>query len=129
MADLTTIDGLHIYFDPAAVAAVADHDANTHQAVTSVYGLAAFPGFYRINETVAAFLTRIDPSQHFAKFTNLDGTSVWINCKSVTVVRPPVTGEHGPQAQAIIMVDALTSAVTETPNQVQQAVHAHGGSL
>jgi hypothetical protein len=129
MADLTTIDGLHVYFDPAAVMAVADRDATTGQAVTTVYGLSTGTGLYRIGEAVDAFLTRIGSMPHFARFTNLDGTFVWINCKAVKVVRAALAIEHGPQAKSVLMVGALTPPVTETPDQVQQIVHAHGGSL
>jgi hypothetical protein len=38
MATLTTVDGIQITFVSKAVAALADHDANTGLAVTCVYG-------------------------------------------------------------------------------------------
>lgn len=64
MANLTTTDGFKTYFDAGAVAAVADHDINTGDAVTTVYGLG--PGQYRIGETVAAFLARVGVAANFA---------------------------------------------------------------
>jgi hypothetical protein len=127
VADLTTIEGLQFHFDPAAVTAVADHDADTLQAVTTVYGLMA--GQLRLSETPEAFLNRIGVASSFAKFTRLNDTFIWINCTAVSVVRSPLPGEYPAVAKAIVCVASLTQAVKETVAQVKQMVNAHGGKL
>jgi hypothetical protein len=127
MASLNTIDGLHISFDPSAVTAVADHDADTGDAVTTVYGLAG--GRARIAESVHAFLRRIKVEANFGKLTRPNGTLVWINCKAVSAVRPPLQDEYGPDVRAVVSVGALTQAVKETPADVVRIVKALHGSL
>ena len=127
MANLTTIDGLQVHFDPAAVTAMADHDVDTGQAATMVYGLSA--GAYRIAETVDGFLTRIGVIKTFAELTRTNGTPIWVNAKAVATVRPPLPGEYAPGAASVVTVGSLTQAVTEAPAAVVQAVNAHGGQL
>lgn len=127
MANLTTIDGLQISFDPSALMAVADHDADTGDAVTTVYVLTA--GRVRIAESVSAFLHRIKVEANFGKLTRPNGTLVWINCKAVSAVRPPLEDEYGPSAHAVVSVGTLTQAVRETPAEVARIVKAHHGNL
>jgi len=127
MADLTTTDGSTVHFDPGAVTAVADHDADTGDAVTTVYGLSA--GLYRIGEAVDGFLTRIGVAASFVRLTRLDGTFIWANVKAVQTVRTPLVDEYGPQAQAVVAIGSLTQAVTQTPDEVKQIVNAQGGKL
>ena len=127
MADLITMDELQFHFDPGAVTAVADHDADTLQAVTTVYGLT--DGRVRIAESAEGFLTRIGVGSSFAKLTRVNGTFIWVNCAAVTVVRSPVPDEYPPSARAIVLVGGLTQAVKETPFEVKQAVNARGGKL
>ena len=127
MASLTTIDGSQISFDPTAVTAVADRDADAGDAVTTVYGLTG--GRVRIVESVHAFLHRIGVEANFGKLTRPNGTFVWINCKAATAVRPPLEGEYGPNAHAVVSVGTLTQAVQESPADVTKVVRAHHGSL
>lgn len=127
MSELTTTGGLTIQFDPSAVTAVADHDADTGDAVTTVYGVTA--GAVEIAETVDGFLMRIGVAQSFAEFTRPDGSFVWLNCKAVGTIRPPLPDEYPAQAETVISVGSLTQAVDEAPDAVRQAVNAHGGKL
>lgn len=127
MADLTTIDGLQFHFDPSVVTAVADHDADTLDAVTTVYGLSDRP--LRLAETAEGFLARIGVAQTFAKLTRLNDTFIWVNCVAVTVIRSPLPYEYAAVAQAVVSVGALTQAVKETLNQVKEVVNARGGRL
>ena len=127
MADLTTTDGLQLHFSPDAVTAVADHDADTLQAVTTVYGLMA--GQVKVGEGAEEFLRRIGVAKSFAKFTRLDDTFIWINCTAVTVIRSPIPDEYSPLARAVVSVGSLTQAVKETLVHVKQMVNAHGGKL
>ncbi len=127
MADLTTTDGLEFHFDPSAVTAVADHDADTLQAVTTVYGLS--DGRLRIAESPEGFLKRIGITQSFAKLTRPNGMFIWINCTAVAVLRPPPRDQYPASAHTLVTVGALTQAVQESPTQVKQIVNEHGGKL
>lgn len=127
MAELTTIDGLEFHFDPSAVTAVADHDADTLQAVTTVYGLS--DGRLRIADSAEGFLNKIGVAQSFVKLTRPNGMLIWINCKAVTVVRSPPPDQYPATANSLVTVGALTQAVQETPTQVKQTVNQHGGNL
>jgi hypothetical protein len=128
MAALVTLDGVHFYFDPTAVTAVADHDADTNEHVTTVYGLSA--GRLRIGETPEIFLANIDQASRFKRFTRLDDTPVWLNCKAIKVIREPLAGEHPATARTVIPLGAsLTQAVKEMPTAVVELVKAGGGNL
>lgn len=127
MADLTTIDGLQFHFDPSAVTAVADHDADTLQAVTTVYGLT--DGRVRLAETPEAFLARIGVAQSFIKLTRPNDTFVWVNCTAVTVIQSPPPDQYPAAAKSLVTVGGLVQVVKETPGEVKQAVNAHGGKL
>ena len=127
MASLTTVDGSQISFDPSAVTAVADRDADTGDAVTTVYGLTG--GRVRITESVHAFLRRIKVEANFGRLTRPNGTFVWINSKAVISVRPPQDGEYGPDIHAVVSVGTLTQAVKQTPAEVARIVKAHHGNL
>ena len=63
MASLTTLEGLRFFFDKGAVTAVADHDIDTQEDVTTVYGLTA--GRLRLAETPEGFLSRIGVLANF----------------------------------------------------------------
>jgi hypothetical protein len=127
MASLTTVDGSQISFDPTAVMAVADRDADTGDAVTTVYGLTG--GRVRIAESVHAFLHRIKGEANFGRLTRPNGTFVWINCKAVISVRQPLDGEYGSDVRAVVSVGTLTQAVQQTPAEVERIVKTHHGSL
>jgi hypothetical protein len=127
VADLTTTDGQQISFDPAAVAAVADRDADTGAAVTCVYGLS--PGVVKIPEPVSAFLGRLGIVGKFARLTRPDGSPVWIDAAAVSLLRAPLPGEYPPNAKCVIRAGALTQAVTEDPATASAAIQASGGHL
>jgi hypothetical protein len=79
MATLTTVDGIQITFVTKAVAAPADHDANTGLAVTCVYGVAKEE--LRISESVEAFMKRPRITKNFSQLTRpkwLRGLDQWI---------------------------------------------------
>ncbi len=126
MASLTTIDGTEFHFDPSALLAVADHAADSGEAVTTVYGLTA--GWLETRERADGLLQRIGASGTFAKLTRPDGSAVWVNCKVVSVVRPS-TEEEDPAAHAVVSVGTLNQAVKETTTQIAEAVNDRGGSL
>jgi hypothetical protein len=127
MADLTTIDGLQLCFDPSAISAVADHDADTQQAVTTVYGLTA--GRLRIAESVDALLNRVAAAKNFARLTRLDGTFIWVNCIALKVIRSPLPGEYADGAKTVFSIGTLIQAVKQTLPEVKLAVNACGGKL
>jgi hypothetical protein len=127
MADLTTVDGFHMTFDPSAVIAVADHDANTGAAVTCVYGLTA--GQVHIGEAPAAFLARIGVSANFAQLTRPSGFPVWINGKAASLIRAPLPGEYAAPVQAVIVVGSLSQGVEESVAAATAALKAHGGNF
>jgi hypothetical protein len=127
VADLTTIDGLQFHFDPNAVTAVADHDENTLEAVTTVYGL--MDGRLRIAEDAQGFLARMGVARSFAKLTRLNDTFIWVNGSAVAVIRSPLPDEYPLAAQAVVLVGTLTQAVKETLAQVKQALNSCGGKL
>jgi hypothetical protein len=127
VAELTTIDGLQFHFDPGAVTAVADHDADTLQAVTTVYGLT--DGRVRLAETPEGFLARIGVASSFVRLTRPNDTFIWVNCAAVTVVCSPPADQYPVAAKALVTVGTLTQAVRETPGAVKEAVNARGGRL
>ena len=128
MASLVTLEGLRFFFDPTLVSAVADHDADTQEDVTTVYGLT--PGRLRLQEGPEIFLTRIGVMAGFKKLTRVNATSIWLNCKRVQVIRAPVAGEYPAAANTVIPVDGtLTQAVIERPEDVVRIINSGGGSL
>ena len=127
MASLVTLEGLRFFFDPTSVSAVADHDADTQEDVTTVYGLTA--GRLRLQEGPEIFLTRIGVMAGFKKLTRVNATSIWLNCKSVKVIRAPVAGEYPASANTVIPMDSLTQAVIERPEDVVRIINSGGGSL
>ena len=127
MAELTTKDGLQFFFDPGALIAVADRDAETGEPSTTVYGLSARP--LRLTESVAAFLSRIAVANSFASITRLDNSPIWIRCAAVQVIRPTLPGEYHPDANTFVSLGSLTMAVKEPLAQVRQTINAHGGKL
>ena len=127
MAELTTIEGLVFHFNAGAVTAVADHDADTLQAVTTVYGVT--DGQLRIGESVGGFLRRIGVAGSFAKLTRVNGTFIWVNSGAVTAVRASDPDEYPASARALVSVGTLTQAVRETVAEVMRVVNAHGGKL
>ncbi|MGD0192438.1 MAG: hypothetical protein ABSD74_17005 [Rhizomicrobium sp.] len=127
MADLTTVDGYHMTFDPSAVIAAADHDAGTGAAVTCIYGLTAAQ--VHISETVAGFLARVGIAANFAQFTRPSGFPVWVNAKAASLVRAPLPGEYAAAVQAVVSVGSLAQGVEETVAAVTAALKAHGGNF
>jgi len=127
MADLTTVDGYHMVFDPSNVLEVSDHDPVSGEAVTCVYGVTA--SYVRIAESVAAFLARIGVAAGFAKPTRPSGFPVWLNAKAVGLIRAPAPGEYVGGVQAVIGVGGLTLGVRETVAAATAAINACGGKL
>lgn len=127
MAQLTTTAGEVIDFDPAAVTALSDRDAETGEAVTCVWGLAA--GVLRTAEGVPALLARLHLATDFARLTRPDGASVWLAAKAVFSVRAPWEEEYATGVRAVVSAGALVQGVTETPQEVRRRVDAHGGAL
>jgi hypothetical protein len=127
MATLTTTGGAVITFTPSGIAAIADHNDTTGQAVTTVYGIGNSP--LMIAETVQAFLTRLNIAQAFAQLTRPDGRPVWISGTAVSMLRAPSAGEYAPAVKTVISAGPLTQGVQETPDNVTTALNAHGADL
>jgi hypothetical protein len=125
MADLTTVDGVQISFDSAAVSAVADRDPITGSAVTCVYGVTG--GMLKIAEGVDAFLGRLGIANKFAKLNRPDGSPVWINAPGVKTLRAPLPNEYPPSARSVISVGSLTQAVTQDVPTAKAALNALRG--
>lgn len=127
MADFTTVDGIQFCFDPGEVTAVADRDANTGEAVTTVYGLTAEA--LQVREGVEPLLARLGIAGKFAKLTRLDGSPVWLNCAAVKVIRAVRPDDYEITAQTVVLMSTFTEAVKETLAQVKEIVNARGGKL
>lgn len=127
MADLTTVDGFQFCFDPSAITAVADRDANTGEAVATVYGLTAEA--LQVREGVEPLLARVGLAQKFAKLTRLDDSHVWFNCAAVKVIRAARPDDYEPTARTVVLMSTFTEAVKETLPQVKQIVNSRGGKL
>lgn len=127
MASLTTTSGEVIDFDPAAVTALSDRDAETGEAVTCVWGLVA--GVLRTQERAEELLHRLQLTADFARLSRPDGAFVWIAGKAVISVRAPWEGEYVPGVRAVVSAGALVQGVTETEQEVRERVDAHGGAL
>jgi len=127
MAQLVTTGGIKISFDPAGVFAVSDHDAETDEAVTCVYGVSAGP--VQISETVGGFLGRMGLTAKFARLTRPNSTPIWVCGSAVSEIRPAVDGEYEPPVRSVVSVGTLTQAVCEDAAAATAAVDAHGGKL
>lgn len=127
MAQLVTKGGLKISFDPDDVFAVSDHDAETGEAVTCVYGVEA--AYVPISETVNGFLERLGLTAKFAKFTRPNSTAVWVCGSAVASIRPNLDGEYDPPVRSVISVGTITQAVCEDADAATAAIDAHGGKL
>ena len=127
MATLRTLEGLDISFDPDSVVAIADHDADTGKAVTCVFGVTR--GELRIGEPVDDFLGRLGIAARLARLTRPNGTSVWIDGKSVSSIRAPLPGEYTTRVKTVIATGPLVQGVAETPEDTRTKLNAHGGKL
>ena len=127
MATVASVDGYQYSFDPAKVCAVADHDADTGLAITCVYGI--LKARLEISETVAAFLNRLGITAQFAILTRPNGSNIWINGSSVSVIRQPLPYEYVPAVHAVVIAGSLTQGVSEDLAAATAAVNAHGGKM
>lgn len=127
MADMTTVEGLRVLFDPAAISAVANSGPQTSAAGAVIYGLG--PEGWTVGEPAAALLQRLNLTSSFGRLTRLDGSPVWINCKSVGVVRQPSSGEYPAEVRAVIFAGALKQAVRESLDEARQVINRAGGNL
>jgi hypothetical protein len=127
MATLTTTGGAVVTFTPSAIAAIADHNDTTGEAVTTVYGIGGSP--LMIAETVQAFMTRLNIAQAFAQLTRPDGRPVWISGAAVSMLRAPSAGEYAPAVKTVISAGPLTQGVKEPLADAIAALNAHGASL
>lgn len=127
MATLTTTGGAAITFGASAVAAIADHNDTTGEAVTTVYGIGNSP--LMIAETVQGFLQRLNIAASFAQLTRPDGRPVWISGAAVSMLRAPSAGEYAPAVKTVISAGPLTQGVKEPPANAIAALNAHGASL
>ena len=91
MHTLTTTGGMSINFKADDIDAIADHNDTTGEAKTCVYGILST--VVMIDETVPAFMRRLEIEKEFGKFTRPNGWPVWINVSSINSVRPPIKGE------------------------------------
>jgi hypothetical protein len=127
MADLTTVDGYQISFDPRVISVVTDHDANTGAAVTSVYGITN--GILHISESVTSFLKRLGIERSFATLTRPNSSAVWINGASVSSLRSPLPGEFVAGVNTVLSVGSFTQGIEELPAAAKAALNACGANL
>jgi hypothetical protein len=127
MADITTVEGLRILFDPAAIAAIAGSDGQTGATGAVIYGLG--PEGLTVGESTAALIKRLSLASSLAKLTRPDGSPIWINGKSVSVARQPSPGEYQAQVQSVIFAGAIKQAVREMLDDVRQAIDRAGANL
>ena len=127
MADITTVDGLKVLFDTAAIAAIAGAEGQAGVAGAVIYGLG--PQGLTVSESTAALVQRLSLAASLAKLTRPDGTPIWINAKSVGVARQPSPGEYEAQVRSVIFAGAIKQAVRETLDDVRQAINRAGGNL
>lgn len=126
MVKLTTTASEAIDFDPAAVTAVSDRDADTGEAVTCVFGLAV--GVLRTQEPVPALLERLHLAAAFAR--HAPGRRLHlVRGQGGGFGACAVEGEYVSSVRAVVSAGALTQGVTQTPEEVRRLVDAHGGAL
>lgn len=122
MADVTTVTGLHIIFDPKSVSVVMDHNPNTDAAITCVYGLEA--SFVEIRQSAVAFLKQCFIDGNFVTFTRTNGFPVWINALAVSSLRSPDTSLGDPRnAGAVVSVGSVPFRITATPGAAAAAIN------
>ncbi|HEY4943242.1 MAG TPA: hypothetical protein VII56_17565 [Rhizomicrobium sp.] len=126
MATVTNIQGLEIYFDPAVVCAVANHD-ETGNPVTTVYGILTVP--VMTAEAVAAFLARLGIAAEFAELTRPNGSKVMLRATSVGMMRGVVAGEYPPVVKSVAVAGGLTQALVEDPATAAAALRTHGSKI
>jgi hypothetical protein len=122
MADITTVEGLRVLFDPAAICAIADSGG---QAV--IYGLA--PDGLTVGESTDGLVRRLNLASSLAKLSRPDGSPILVNGRSVSVARQPAPEEYGAEVHSVIFPGALEQAVRETLDVARQAINRAGGNL
>ena len=127
MADITTVQGLRVLFDPGAISAISAGDQQTGAAAAVIYGLG--PKGLTVGESTDALVQRLNLASLLAKLTRPDGSPVWINGKSVSVARQPAPLEYAAEVHAVIFAGALEQAVRETLDEVRRAINRVGGNL
>jgi hypothetical protein len=124
VAELTTVDGHQIVFDPSGIAAVADRDP-AGSVVTCVHGITA--DIVRIRETVVGFLDRLTIAGKYAKLTRPDHSPVWINAPSVMLLHAPLPGQYPADVKSVVSVGSFSQAVTEDVATARAAINALRG--
>jgi hypothetical protein len=127
MPVLTTTEGHQITFVARAIAALADHDAVTGEAVTCVYGITI--GLLKTAETVQAFMARLEIAQNFAQLTRPNGSPIWINGAAVSSIRAPRPSEYVAGVSTVVSAGAMSFGVKEAANEATGLINAHGGEL
>jgi hypothetical protein len=127
VAEITTVEGLRVLFDPAAVAAIAADDQQTGLARAVIYGLA--PEGLTVGESTDALIRRLNLAASLASLTRPDGSPVWINGKSVSVARQPAPMEYGAEVRSVAFAGALKQAVREALDDLRPAINRAGGNL
>lgn len=127
MADITTVEGLRVLFDPAAVSAITNSD-DAGAAGAVIYGLG--PEGLEVAQSVAVLLQALQvPITSFAKLTRLDGSPVWVNGKSVGVARLPAPEEYPAAIHAVIFAGGFKQPVVESLDEARPAINNAGGKL
>ena len=126
MADITTVKGLRVLFDPAGITALANSD-ETAQPGAVIFGIGPEP--LTVSQSVNALLQGLKLSSSFARLTRLDGSPVWVNCKSISMARLPASGEYPAEVRSVIFAGALTQAVRESLDDARQLINLAGGNL
>ncbi|HEV2444160.1 MAG TPA: hypothetical protein VGT07_16670 [Steroidobacteraceae bacterium] len=116
-------------FVPGAISAVAESIGGTATGGAVIYGLDA--DWVNVSESADALLQRLSLASSFVKLTRPDGSPVWINSKSVSVVRQPLPDdlEYAPQVHSVIFAGTLKQALCESLDQVRQALGRVGVNL
>jgi hypothetical protein len=127
MADITTVEGLRVLFDPAGITAVASSDEQTGPPGAVIFGIG--PAALTVSQSVNVLLQGLKLTPSFARLTRPDGSPVWVNCKSISMARPPTPGEYPAEIRSVIFAGALKQAVRESLDDARQAINHAGGNL
>lgn len=127
MASLTTTDGVEVDFSADAVAAVADHDADTGDAFACDWGPTA--AVLKTLEGAVAFMARIDIAAKMAVLSRPDRSPVWISRKAVQSLQPPIPGDYPDDVRVVVALVCLNQAVTQDMATAKALVNAKGANL
>jgi hypothetical protein len=122
MPTILTSSGVSVIFDPSAIFALAETDADSGDEVTCVYGI--LPAAIQIKDKVGDFLASLGIAGKFSQLTRPDGSKIWIRGNAVTYLTPPVSGDSPDSVNTIVGIGSFTQGIREDAGSAKAAINS-----